>query len=201
MSKPNKESDISGVILAGGENNRFNGKNKAGIKIDGRSIISSALNVLEEKFEDIIIITNDPSGLKEYSTRRMVPDIFIKSGPLGGIHAALKATSLDSIFVVACDMPLLSSDMIKRMVDRYKQSDCEVLIPQVGNFIEPLHAIYSKSILERLNSYLSGTTKFAIKDFLTLTRVEYLKLPDRVEEKRVFTNINSPGDLENIEKK
>ena len=198
MSISGKENEISGVILAGGENKRFKGRNKARIKIDGSPIISSALAVLEGIFDDIIIITNKPAELEEYKKFRMAPDKYLKVGPLGGIHSALRTTCRDAVFITACDMPLLSDSLIVSMVNKFKHSDCEVLIPQIDEFNEPLHAIYSKSVYDRLDNYLSHTNKYAIKDFLTLTRVEYMVIPDSKNGKRVFTNINTPADLDNF---
>ena len=42
-------------------------------------------------------------------------DEILGAGPLGGIHAAMKASSNDSIFVFAGDMPFLDKDIIIKL--------------------------------------------------------------------------------------
>jgi len=43
-----KARNISGVILAGGENKRFAGVNKSNLIIEGASIISRIVNIISE---------------------------------------------------------------------------------------------------------------------------------------------------------
>ena len=82
------------------------------MSVAGKPIISWILNAMEDLFDETLIVTNTPEEYKDYSSCRLVPDQFIKVGPLGGIHAALKAASFEMIFVFAGDMPLLNKDLI-----------------------------------------------------------------------------------------
>ena len=45
-----KAENISGVILAGGENKRFDGINKSNLIIGGSSIISRIVNIISDIF-------------------------------------------------------------------------------------------------------------------------------------------------------
>jgi len=69
------------------------------------------------------------------------------------------------------------------------------LIPKTGKFIEPLHAIYRKSILDDLEKFLSVGKSRAVKDFLRDLNVGYLEIPETVAVRKAFTNINSPADI------
>jgi molybdopterin-guanine dinucleotide biosynthesis protein A len=80
---------ISGIILAGGANRRFNGMTKSNIIIDGKTIISRITDTIRDIFDEIIIVTNTPEEFKEYNKYKIVSDQFLKVGPIGGIHAAL----------------------------------------------------------------------------------------------------------------
>ena len=113
--------NISGVILAGGENRRFNGLPKSKIVIDGKTIIARILDTINEIFDEIIIVTNSPEEYKEYSNCKIVSDHFLKAGPLGGIHAALKGTSNEAIFVFAGDMPLLDKKLIISQINYFNE--------------------------------------------------------------------------------
>lgn len=187
--------DITAAILAGGRNTRFSGKTKAKIIIDGRPIIEHILEVLESVFSDIIIITNNKEEFKEYEHIRMAGDIYHNIGPLGGLHSALRNTGAGSVFMVASDMPGLSAGIIKQQVDEYSLSSCQAMLPACEGEIEPLHGIYSRSVLPALEGYLAEKNKYAIRDFLRLTDVRYFYCED-IAKRNVFININSREDLE-----
>lgn len=188
--------DITAAILAGGRNTRFSGKTKAKIIINGRPIIEHILEVLESVFSDIIIITNNKEEFKEYEHIRMAGDIYHDIGPLGGLHSALRSTDAKSVFMVASDMPGLSADTIGRQLNEYSQAGCQVMLPACEGEIEPLHGIYSSSVLPVLEEYLVKGKKYAIRDFLRLTDVQYFYCED-IAKQNVFININSRKDLDN----
>jgi molybdopterin-guanine dinucleotide biosynthesis protein A len=189
---------ISGIILAGGGNRRFNSITKANIVIDGKRIISRIIDTIRDIFDEIIIVTNTPGEFKEFKNYKIVSDQFLNVGPLGGIHAALKASSNDAIFVFAGDMPLLDKRLINRQIDFYFSNKCDVLIPSIGELIEPLHSIYSISVLKSLEEYLSGDHDYAVREFIKILDARYLQFEGSEENKNAFTNINSASDLKHL---
>lgn len=192
--------NISGVILAGGENRRFNGITKSKIVIDGKPIISRILDTINEIFNEIIIVTNSPEEFREYNNCKIASDHFLKAGPLGGIHAALKRTSNEALFVFAGDMPLLDKKLILSQINYFDDHKCDILIPRVSQYIEPLHAIYSIGILKTLEDYLLGNQNCAVREFFKKVEPHYLEFEDSAEIKKAFTNINSPLDISMAEK-
>jgi len=78
----------SGVILAGGLSSRFQGKNKAFFKLDGRSVIDPIIDVFQSVFEDILIVTNAPRQYLQYDAT-LVSDVYDVRSSLTGIHAGL----------------------------------------------------------------------------------------------------------------
>jgi molybdopterin-guanine dinucleotide biosynthesis protein A len=190
-----KELKISGVILAGGVNSRFGGQTKSNMIVGGVSIISRMVNTLQEVFDEIIIVTNTPEEFSDYRKYRIVQDEFKKVGPLGGIHAAMSASSNPAIFVFAGDMPFITKELIINQIECYRKLHCDVLIPRVESYDEPLHAIYSLTTFIKLDNYLLTMKNYRIKDFLDKVDVEYFKLDETPAYRRVFTNINTPSDL------
>jgi len=193
-------NSISAVILAGGNNKRFNGITKSNIVINGKTIISRVIDTIKDIFEEIIIVTNTPEEFKEYGKFKIVGDQFLKVGPLGGIHAAFKASSKEALFVFAGDMPLLDSKIIIRQIDSYNRNICDILIPRINQYIEPLHAIYNISIIKTLEEYLAGDHDYAVREFFNMVNVRYMQLEESEETKNAFTNINSPSDISKVEK-
>ena len=128
----------------------------------------------------------------------MVEDQYLNAGPLGGIHAALKASSEDAILVFAGDMPFLDKEIISDQINEFSKRQHDVLIPVVDQFIEPLHAIYRKSELNHLERFLVEGKSRAVRDFLGEVNVGYLQITKNEKTKIAFANINSPSDLAKI---
>jgi len=188
--------NISAAILAGGENKRFDGVIKSNIIIGGSSIINRIINAISDIFSEIIIVTNTPDEFHICSNCRVVGDQYKKVGPLGGIHSAIKASTKKSVFVFAGDMPFVDKEIIMSQIEYFSSCNSEVLIPSVRGLDEPLHAIYSKSIYSKLDEYLASSTKLAIKDFLRIVKVSYMRLEDSEKTKRAFTNVNTQAGAE-----
>lgn len=186
---------ISGVILAGGASNRFGGITKSNIVLRGEKIISRIINNINDIFDEIIIVTNDPSEFREFTTCKIIGDHYLKAGPLGGIHSALKSSANDAIFVFAGDMPFLKKEIIAEQINQFCLNDYDILIPLIGEFIEPLHSIYRVTVMGDLEKFLTGGKNRSVRDFIKLLNVGYLRIEESEENKRAFTNINSQSDI------
>jgi molybdenum cofactor guanylyltransferase len=193
-------NNISGIILAGGANKRFNGTTKSNIIINGETIISRIIATIRDIFDEIIIVANTPEEFKEHNNYKIVSDQFLKTGPLGGIHAALKASSKEALFVFAGDMPLLDKKFIIRQIDYYNTNKCDILVPRINKYIEPLHSIYNISIIKTLEEYLTGNNDYAVREFFKKMNVKFIQFKESEGTKNAFTNINSPSDISIVEK-
>jgi molybdopterin-guanine dinucleotide biosynthesis protein A len=187
-------SDITGVILAGGKSSRF-GSNKALAMVDGKPLIQHVADLMSSLFPECILITNTPAEY-EFLSVPMTHDRYQDSGPLAGIHAALLKISTPRAFVVACDMPNLSPELIQYICNINEQ-EYEVIIPSPEKGQEPLFGIYHKKSLEVIESYLQQ------KDFKIISVLEDLQVRQVSEQEILsitgdlgcFKNINRPTDL------
>src|SRR5262245_54843648 len=102
------------------------GQPKALMKLGGRRIIDRVVDVIRAVTDDLLIVTNT-SELYASLGLPMVADVFPDHGSLGGIYSGLRAASRDAIFTVACDMPFLTPDVARLVVDRAPLAD--VVVP------------------------------------------------------------------------
>jgi len=186
---------ISGVILAGGASKRLGGIIKSNIVISGEKIITRIINSISDIFDDIIIVTYNPSEFREFTSCRIIGDHYLNAGPLGGIHAAMKSSANDAIFVFAGDMPFLSKEIITEQINQFSSKECDILIPVIGGFTEPLHSIYRVTLLNEMERYITGGKNRSVRDFIKLMNVRYMPIHESEENKRAFTNINSREDI------
>ena len=104
----------------------------------------------------------------------------------------------DSIYnlVVAADMPFLSESLLRYMI---KASDgFDFILPHIGEWYEPLHAIYSKKCIDPIKSILEQGHKVIVKLF-DYVKVRYIEAEevDRFDPKHLsFFNINTKEDME-----
>jgi len=110
----------------------------------------------------------------------------------------LSRSSREAAFCVACDMPFLSADLIRALVRRYREEGCDVLLPRVGGQIEPLHAVYRRSLLPAIERFLSDGEGNSIRRLYPAVRTAYFELEDTAATRAAFTNINTPEDVERL---
>jgi len=184
---------VSAIILAGGNSLRL-GRDKALVKICGSStIIHTIVEKLRVISDDVIVVTNG----KRYANLgvKLTSDIYLANGPLAGLHAGLLTTKYSHALVVACDMPFLNLKLLNYTVSL--PLDYDVLIPKIGGWPEPLHAIYSRRCIEPIERRLHGH-HFRVQDLLDDVSVHCL--PECVLEtfdpqNHSFFNVNSPEKL------
>lgn len=131
------------AILAGGKSSRMNYSNKAFLKYNEKSFIERIIEAGKD-FQEIIIVSNNKEVYSEFSLK-VVEDAYKEQGPLGGIHSALVNCRTDYCLCVACDMPFVSREVLNKLAG--EEEKYEVVVPKVNNRLQPLCAIYSKSIL------------------------------------------------------
>ena len=190
--------DISCIVLAGGKGLRL-GRSKILETVDNTSLWQWALSNLSFLNSDIIIVTATRQSLPQfsgYSKRRIVADTYPGKGPLGGIYTGLVAS--DSLYnlVVASDMPFLNQALLRYMVQLADGFD--LVVPRLGNMVEPLHAFYSKDCLAPIENMLKQDN-LKITELFNLVRVRYVEAEEInwFDPKHLsFFNINTEADLE-----
>ncbi len=185
-------SGVTAVILAGGKSTRMK-SNKALLPYSGELFIERIHRQLSALFPEVLLVTNTPE-LYRFLPCRMVSDEFPGHGSLAGIHAGLKHSTTDYIFVVACDMPYLNDELLRKMVS--KADGCDVVIPESDGGYEPLHAIYRKNCLPAMEDALKNG-KIKIIDCFDWNKVTVVSRNEIVAvdpEFLSFRNINTPEE-------
>lgn len=189
----------SGIILAGGLNTRFSGKDKAFLTIDGERIIERLYRIFQETFEEIIVVTNDPIKFLDWDAH-IVTDLIPVRSSLTGIHAGLFHCRTPYAFFAACDIPYLKKEVVAAVVSAITP-DIDAVIPETAAGLEPLCAAYSTRCLENVQRHLH---KNKLKIQLFLKKMHVRTIPEerlrRLDPQLIsFFNINSPADLARAE--
>jgi molybdopterin-guanine dinucleotide biosynthesis protein A len=189
------KNNCTGVILAGGKNSRFFGKNKALVRVGGKRILDRIYEVFTHLFDKIILVTNDPVQYMEWDLD-IVTDIFPIRSSLTGIHAGLFYMTAPHAFFLACDIPFIKKEMIEMLLDHIEPG-IDIVIPETSKGVEPLCSVYSKQCLNSIEEQLE---KKSLKIQGIFEKVRVKKIPEDVlrhidPDLVSLYNINTPDDL------
>lgn len=188
---------IAGIILAGGKSTRL-GRNKALEPLLGKKMVQYVYDCVQPLVEQILIVTSRELATVPYPEGAVVlTDMFSDKGPLSGIYTGLLSAGSDYNIVVGCDMPFLNRKLLRHMVEQCRGFDA--VVPKLSpSQTEPLHAIYSRSCVDKMRSLLE-TGQLQIRSLFKEINVKYIGAQECREfdaELSSFININNQADLE-----
>lgn len=203
----------TGVILAGGLNLRFGGKNKALSKVGGKTILDRTLMSFDTLFQETMVVTKTPLEYLAWNAL-IVTDIFTARSPLAGLHAGLTYTQTPWIFITACDTPFIKTALIMTLLKEI-DTKSDVIVPETEKGLQPLCAVYSRQCLQVIEKQLrqeAAATRNAAgspKKRVLNQGLKILNIYDTVRVKRIpeqrlrtvdpdllsFFNVNTPEDF------
>ncbi len=173
------------------------GSDKAFLKIAGLPMIEHVLRALRSVTDSIIIVTNTPEPYRSCDAE-LAADASKKRGSLVGIYSGLLRSRDEYNIIVACDMPFLNSRLLSYMAGLAGGHD--LVLPRVGEAVEPLHAVYRRTLLPVIEDHINRDQR-RIRDIFTGQRIRYVTEEeiDRFDPaKRSFVNLNTLKEYEEV---
>jgi molybdopterin-guanine dinucleotide biosynthesis protein A len=113
---------------------------------------------------------------------------------LGGLEALLRTSESELVFVLAVDLPRISSTLIQKIASLAKQPGGTGLVPRAGDEIESLVAVYPKAMLLLAQERLQGSTDHSmqslVKEAAKLGFLNWYEIQEH--ERQEFSNWNLP---------
>ena len=191
-------SDITAIILAGGQGRRMGGQDKGLLEHNGQKLIDILLAQLKPEKVDILINANRNQDIYETYGFPVISDQLSDfQGPLAGFSSAMAAVDTRYILTLPCDSPVLASGFIDRFIAAQHESGAQICVAHDGERLQPVYALVDTRLLASLNAYLTrGERKidrwYAQHDF---ARVDFS------DEIAMFQNINTPEDQQRLIKR
>ncbi len=156
---------------------------------DGGSIV--------ERWRELATAVGLPSVLVgeagAYAHLRMetIADEIPGAGPLAGLVGLLRSRREAEVIAVACDMPHVTADLLKRLA--FSETDAAVLAPRRDNRYEPLFARYDRArALPLAERQLAGADR-SLQKLLRDAGAQPLPLSD--EEWAQLADWDAPADV------
>lgn len=180
------------LILAGGKSSRF-GSDKSLLMLHKKLIVQHLVDCCTHFADEVFIISNHKNkfgidGIYE------ICDCYQSMGPLGGIHAGLRTSANEKIFVTACDMPFFQISLAEKMLQLLDVYDA--VIPCFQNQYEPLFsAMRRDAALPVAENMLRKNQKRMMQMF---TQLHTYAWSCTEQEHKNFYNINYKEDYKQL---
>jgi molybdopterin-guanine dinucleotide biosynthesis protein A len=164
------------------------GRNKALLPFRG-AVLAEAVARAVESAAGTATLIGDPEVYARLGYP-VIPDLYPGEGPLGGILGALAHTAADFNLVVACDMPELSAEFLRALLDAACLADQDALVPRgPSGRLEPLCAVYHRRSHEALHRAFTAGIRKVTAAFSELRIAAW-----PVSEIAPLQNVNTPED-------
>jgi molybdopterin-guanine dinucleotide biosynthesis protein A len=178
------------------------GRDKALMPFLGRPLIQRVVDRLTPIADEMIVTTNRPEDYR-FLGLPLFPDLIPGRGALGGLYTALSSASCAAVAVVACDMPFASSSLLEAANTLLVQEGADVVIPDSGGGLEPMHALYRRATcLPAIESAIEANQWKLISWFpqvnVRILQPNEIKLYDPAS--LAFWNLNTPEEFAEAEK-
>ena len=171
------------------------GTDKAFVMLAGETLLARALRLCRAVSSQVLIV-GDRRKFGPFAS--VVEDVFPGCGPLGGIHAALRASQTDLNLVLAVDVPFVSPALLQLLVARARDSSAVVTVPRALHGWQPLCAIYRRAFADAAEHAL-GSGRYKIDTLFkeaSTTVIEGDELQAAGFSPQEFRNLNTPEELE-----
>ena len=177
---------VSGIILAGGASSRM-GTPKALLMLEGKTLLQRQADKLRALgIRDVMI-----SGGFELPGVRTIADEYPGRGPLGGLHACLKAAEHERCLVLSVDAPLIPAGALAHLCRAHTEG-ITVLRHEGGE--EPLIAVYDS----RLHSIIAPMIEFGGAPVRRLRETVAWNTFDYRGPQEFLQNCNTPEDFARV---
>jgi molybdenum cofactor guanylyltransferase len=192
-----------GIILCGGQSSRM-GSDKGLLMYEAKTWAQTALEklaVLDIPIQLSVNTLQQSEYEKVFKPEFLVADnatLNIK-GPLLGVLSAHLQNPAKDLFLLACDLPLMESNLLKELFALHKQSKkYDVYIFTNNREPEPLCGIYTSKALKKIIALQQAgkLTRHSMKFILSQLVVCEIALQEN--QKVYFRNFNAHADINGL---
>lgn len=168
------------------------GRDKALLPWNGSTLIDSVAGIVRSATGSATLV-GDPGRVGGLGYP-VIPDLHPGCGPIGGLETALQLGLASWNLVTACDMPRLSVQTLRQLVEEtlgvHERLSC--IVPLTDRGWQPLCAVYHLSCLLVVSQAVANK-RFKMMDLIAQLR----PVPVRLETS-VLANVNTPGEWDEV---
>lgn len=189
-------TDVTGVILAGGQGQRMGGVDKGLQSLNGRPMVQWVLDRLKPQVGTVLISANRHlSGYAQFGCP-VLPDLIPGfAGPLAGLHTALAKAVTPLVASAPCDSPFLPTDLVARLRTALEAQNADLAVARSGDRVHRAFCLLRRERLPGLEAFLAAGGR---KVGLWHAALKVVEVPFATEA-GAFDNINTPDELRSLQ--
>ncbi|WP_111640352.1 molybdenum cofactor guanylyltransferase MobA [Marinimicrobium alkaliphilum] len=198
-----QHTDITGVLLAGGQARRMGGGDKCLLPLAGETLLKRSVARAQPQVSRLLLNANGSHLRFSRTGLTVISDHYDDfRGPLAGIHAALAwmkdhQPQSDWLASFACDTPFFPEDLVEELSQAAHRDGSRLAVAHSQGRMHPIFALWHKSLLDDMGRTLSRGQVPRMQDWVNA------RAPSRVtfdnSHTDPFFNINTPQDLYSAE--
>lgn len=188
--------NITAVILAGGRGRRMGGLDKGLVELNGKPLIEHVISAIVGQVEAVVINANrNQASYAAFGYPVITDSMSDYQGPLAGFLAAMGVVTTADIVTVPCDGPLLSDDLVERLVRARAHDNADIAVAHDGHRLQPVHALIPVRLIDSLQRYVDGGDR-KIDRWYAQHRVAQADFSDVPS---TFVNVNTPEERDRLQ--
>lgn len=194
------QNDVTAFVLAGGKSERM-GQDKATMRLaSGRTLLENAVAVASAVAGQVGIVGSRNKYASYAWAGELVEDAFAGRGPLGGIHAALAATTTEWNVILAVDLPGVTAALLDWILKMACEAGSQVTVASIAGGLQPLCGVYRKGFRQRAEKALKeGHNKVdACFDRGSLRILTEAEVRAAGFSPGMFANVNTPEEFQRL---
>jgi molybdopterin-guanine dinucleotide biosynthesis protein A len=185
-------SDVTGIVLAGGQGRRMGGVDKGLVLLDGRALAEHVIARLAPQVGTLIVNANQNAERYAAFGYPIVADaVGGFAGPLAGLHAGMTQAHSTYVVTAPCDSPFLPRDLVARLAGALAEADAQLAAARTFDQPHPVFALVRRDTLPHLTDFLAAGGR---KIDLWYASLRFIEVPFD-DEADAFRNINTREDL------
>ena len=193
-----EDNNILAVVLAGGKSKRF-GEDKNQIKLGEKTQLEHDLSKINNKFEEILIVSSHNQDIKKSENITIIPDCFDDFGPLAGVLSSMKWIKENQkqykwVATFPSDTPFFEISIIEEYKKRININDSSLYFIKSNNKRHNIFGLWSIDLLDVLEDDLKNNNFRKVEDWADKIGVKTIDI--EVNEFDPFFNINTKEDFE-----
>ena len=192
-----EDNNILAVVLAGGKSKRF-GEDKNQIKLGDKTLLEHVLSKINNKFEEILIVSSHNLEIKKSENITIIPDCFDDFGPLAGVLSSMKWVKDNNkdykwISTFPADTPFFKRSILQKFLQDIQPEESKLFFIKSNNTRHNIFGIWSIDLMDKLEEDLNkGERKVEV--WANSIGVKTVNIEFQNEDP--FFNINTKEDLE-----
>ncbi len=188
------KSDITAVILSGGQATRMNHQDKGLIFFKNRPLISYVSSAIQKEVCCILVSANRNLNTYQEFGEVITDNLPGFQGPLAGVFSALGKVKTKYLLIVPCDAPFINSCLITRLLKHMQQSNADICVATDGQIIHPTFALINTDLKDNLSDFLAKNNR-KMGLWFRNNHTHEVNFSDCTN---MFVNLNSPEDFDAI---